>query len=255
MKNSLEDVENGTVVKASIRGDAVIDAVVSRHPNTIGVDTYLCQDSYNGYHPAGLNLYGKVYAWAVGSGSEHYLSSLGIKILEIEKREYQSAERDKVLEYINRYDMSPLYFTHAPLKEIESYSKKIYDSHGLNSLVCKNIELMLGYGSHRRDKDGSYILDTPAGRERRRSVLDIWRHCIVTDPEITIFQVMNSLYHLVGDWVFCQAVCQRIHRRVFFPYDRRDREYSRVKDEFGLYFKQWKDIDKTNESMHRVGGR
>lgn len=78
-------------------------------------------------------------------------------------------------------------------------------------------------------------------RNRWRSSLDIWRHIIYFKPEITILQVMNSLFN-IGD-TLSGHFCDNIMRRVF-----RTKTYGRLsiseRDEYKLYWKDWNNIDK-----------
>ena len=121
---------------------------------------------------------------------------------------------------------------------------KYFDSSkaSLDSMVLKCIELMWEFPS----VDEFDTLETHNGAYR--SVLDIWRHIKNFVPDITIFEVMNSVYRVHGQ-LNCQ-ICNEIKRRVFYnpritkmnfsgtPFNR----HAENKDEFGLYFDEWEDI-------------
>jgi len=78
-----------------------------------------------------------------------------------------------------------------------------------------------------------------------RSSLDIYRHCLYYNKNITIFQVMASIYRIRTELI--GQFCNDIQRRVFCL-----RKYHpgcfllnvSHPDEYGLIFSEWEDIDK-----------
>ena len=80
--------------------------------------------------------------------------------------------------------------------------------------------------------------ETSAGRWR--SVADIWRHIIYFRPEVTIFEVMETIY--AHQEQFVGHFCEDVMRRVFAVKSCGSRLYTEGTDEFGFYFDTWKDI-------------
>lgn len=138
----------------------------------------------------------------------------------------------QVLDYISHYDQTPLYF------KSKSVNKESISKLSINDLVMKVLSLTKRYSS--------YNLKTGAKEtkiNRRRSSLDIWRHCKYFQPDITIFQVMRSLYKL--EPAINSNYCGFVYRRVFRITDNLLPLYLRgheVHDEYKLLFSSWRDI-------------
>ena len=138
----------------------------------------------------------------------------------------------KVEKYIAHRPQTPLRFSRS--------SKKIKFTGDLDALVIDILN-----STHRHwSININNIHETSPGR--RRSVLDIWRHALTYDPDITIYAVMRSLFSLGNkDLLIGGFYCGNIGRRVF-----RSRESYRFgnfwgerdQDEFGLSFSDWETI-------------
>ena len=87
------------------------------------------------------------------------------------------------------------------------------------------------------------IIETRAGKWR--SSLDIWRHVKFYKPEVTLLDVMSTIFNiqdkLIGHY------CRDIHRRTFkkepcFPgWNNRDKD---TEDEYDLEFYDWENINR-----------
>lgn len=147
-----------------------------------------------------------------------------------------------VNDYIDEYSevrKAPLKFHkyNSKVLEIKQKDKKIIDN--LDSLViwildtsnyCKSFNVMSG-------KTETYC-------GKWRSSFDIWRHCKYYNEDISLENVMASLFRiqslLVGHY------CCTVDRRVFKLKKNVD-DYGLInyeRDEFGLHFRDWKNIDK-----------
>jgi hypothetical protein len=156
--------------------------------------------------------------------------------------------KSKVLNYIKDLDKSPLKFNFSSIADQRRGEKNI--NAVINDwFVWTILESTGKYGSI---NSLTKIKETYAGCNR--SVLDIWRHCIYYRPELTIFDIMNSLYSLVYDGDISTLFCGNIERRVFyiyFSYNEEDDDFSgefdgyqdssdeEEEDEFGLVFPEW----------------
>ena len=95
-------------------------------------------------------------------------------------------------------------------------------------------------------KVGDSLYETDPGRVR--SSLDIWRHVKYLKPEITIYQVMNTLFANRKDYV--GQFCGGVKRRVFICKENKpgwrllgtDRY-----DEYDLVFKEWETISEEKD--------
>lgn len=164
--------------------------------------------------------------------------------------------RNKVLGYINDKDTSPLvfvrgeivsFFTYRELStnlNLETRIEFLRSIENLDNLVIEIIRTSENYFSKNTITG---VIETM--NNRRRSVLDIWRHVKYFKSEVTIFQVMEILFRLRDN--FRYMFCRNVQRRVFtlgtnviiwgFG-NRRGHHNEYTKDEFGLLFKQWKNI-------------
>lgn len=75
-----------------------------------------------------------------------------------------------------------------------------------------------------------------------RSMGDIWRHIRAYRKDITLANVLACVYDHRYNTSFGRMYCNTIYKRVFYRYMYlvTDDNY---KDEFGLRFCEWKDID------------
>lgn len=149
---------------------------------------------------------------------------------------------ERVLEYIDTHNHDPLYFG---TQEFSNKFESIKNS-SIEELIicCLNF---LRSGCSYRKIDGELVPDT--GSCRYRSSIDIWRHIISIRPEVTIFEVMNSIYN-IKDKLYGQY-CTTVWRRVFKnkPKDLYGDIYPNIEnqtmeDEYNLLFSSWKDIGK-----------
>lgn len=88
-----------------------------------------------------------------------------------------------------------------------------------------------------------YYSETFNGRSR--SSLDIWRHIKYYLPEITLYDVMHSLYNIMQTHPIMSQYCNTIRRRVFNAqnsYNRPTNYSASVTDEYGLKFPDWKNV-------------
>ena len=146
---------------------------------------------------------------------------------------------ESVLDYIKIYNKGILYF-----REVENELLHIKD---VDDLVDNCMTLLREKGSYRILESGTKYLETHPGKFR--SSLDIWRHILAVRPEITIFEVMNSIYN-IRDRLYGQY-CSEVHRRVFkihlVGYYDHGLESTNYRDEYNLLFKDWENIGKSNE--------
>lgn len=155
--------------------------------------------------------------------------------------------RDKVLEYISHEKSSPLVFQ-GLLEEGLSWDnigKYFIEGETVEGMVRKVLQYSNKFPSF-DSVEGEF--ETAPGKNR--STLDIWRHIIFFNKEITIFDVMHAIDNIGGNELV-GGVCMDIGRRVFklIVNRRRDtREFSMFNnsyadtDEYGLRFDEWKEI-------------
>jgi len=135
-----------------------------------------------------------------------------------------------VLSYLSYHDTSPLVF-------LEDKSENIPDD--LDELIIFCLERM-SYNSSKNYINNRIETDP----NKWRSSIDIWRHVKFYKPEITIFDVMDSLYRqqdeLVGHY------CITVQRQVFKlrMLNTRGGFYSDIDTEFGFEFIDWGGINK-----------
>jgi len=142
--------------------------------------------------------------------------------------------RELVENYINNFNQSILIFNNCK-EEI------IFDN--LDDLVLEVLRLARDYDSLNIDTN---LIETCCGR--RRSVLDIWRHCKFYNEEVIIYDVMRSIYNLCYtnkksiNGLYCDEIHRRTFRYVDYRYDFGYTGTISAIDEFGLLFEEWKDI-------------
>lgn len=136
-----------------------------------------------------------------------------------------------VQQFVDAHDSSPLKF--------KDYTPKEPNPNvSVDSMVLRCLKLTELYPSLNTE---SKLKETRNGR--RRSSIDIWRHIIFFFPEVTLLQVMKSLYNVQDD--LYGSYCYDVHRRVFFLKNgslftglsgvtSTDEE-----DEYGLTFDDW----------------
>jgi len=143
--------------------------------------------------------------------------------------------KEAVIQYIKNYSNSPLVFHEVNHPEIEF--KPDISNLTLNELVLFVLENTSKYYSKNK-----YMTET--GRGRLRSSLDIWRHVKYFRPNISIFDVMNSLYEIKHELI--SHYCVTVNRRVFGLRKFYSRVYSLLeneKDEYGMVFIDWENIN------------
>jgi len=85
---------------------------------------------------------------------------------------------------------------------------------------------------------------------RNRSSIDIWRHAKFFRKDITIFEVMEELYKIVEEKKAISQFCSSVKRRVFNYVSSNGSNLWTYnygvssKDEYGLYWTDWKNITK-----------
>ena len=147
--------------------------------------------------------------------------------------------QQQVLDYINERNTTPLQFW--KLNEIkEEELTNIANSGNLDMLVFKCLECTNVYYSF---NISTRNMETTSNRWR--SSLDIWRHVKYFKSDVTIFQVMKSLWdikeNLVGHY------CPDIQRRVFKdkisnPYGYYLACNDNIFDEYSLEWEDWEHI-------------
>lgn len=142
-----------------------------------------------------------------------------------------STRVEMVERYIQDLPQTPLRFSKS--------SRKINYTGNVDDLVLDILDRIYYYCSMNTDN----IRET--GPRRRRSVLDIWRHTQFYIPDLTIFEVMRSLFRLGNKNLISSLVCPGIGRRVFtakiyYPYHYMAGQD--IKDEFRLTFYDWETI-------------
>lgn len=151
--------------------------------------------------------------------------------------------RNMVIEYISDRTTTPLKFVdyvyqyQSPQLSYKDDNVLIPNEEklSLDELVLKVLFFTHFYGSF-----GDNFETT---RDRYRSVLDIWRHVIYYRSDVSIFDVMHSLFNnrtlLIGQY------CGNVERRVFKLKEHVENGSLlgvHAHDEFGLQFRDWENI-------------
>jgi len=133
---------------------------------------------------------------------------------------------DKVLGYIRSCEHGPLHFSegHQPT------------GNSVRELV---LSVLAAADNHASLTDHNTTDTYPY---KNRSSIDIWRHIISVTPDVTIFEVLRTLFELIRDKEVGSLKCPRIGRRVFrlksVPGWTED--YGRFElDEYGLLTADW----------------
>jgi hypothetical protein len=154
--------------------------------------------------------------------------------------------RNKVEEYLvseNVDSIEPLVFLDykSPVNEFDPSKFTVDD------MVVR--ALLLSKSHHSAFENG----EIESYKNRYRSCLDIWRHIKYYYPDISIFDVMHSLYstyHIKTSGQFCCDVNRRTFkielgtppRTNYMSRDGMHIYCNRSFDEFGLDWEDWKDI-------------
>ncbi len=150
--------------------------------------------------------------------------------------------REKVLNYLNSEDITPLHFHFTDDFNDKLEFEKV--SGNINELVKLVLKFTRGTSSYNVDDEFA------CGIERWRSCIDIWRHIIYYFPNITIFEVMKSLYDIRDECggQYCGTVRRRTFKIKIYSGDRGwfnqtfDGLYTDFRDEFGLLWEDWETI-------------
>ncbi len=149
--------------------------------------------------------------------------------------------RERIDSYLSRHETSPLEF-----KEIFSereIKSDISDTQSLETLIERCLQLMEIACSYNTETGALETIDG-----KWRSSLDIWRHIKLFRPQVTIYQVMKTLWiiksKLVGHY------CPDIRRRVFKLKETNltcglvyGTMYKRQLDEYDVDFPDWDTLE------------
>ena len=153
--------------------------------------------------------------------------------------------RDKVLAYLLKVDTTPLAFCKRDHKPVQFPS--------LRRLRKKDSLIMeiLSATEYLSSLNMIGFIETYPGR--RRSAVDIWRHAVAIQPDISIFDVMESIYrcrkYMAGGY------CIQTRRTVFRLLSNMGQtvwslEFDRnfMCRDFGMYFSTWRTINRKESS-------
>jgi hypothetical protein len=158
------------------------------------------------------------------------------------------AAQNKILRYVQSYESRTLMF--------KEYSPK----YPRETLVGASVDDLVHRVLYTTAFFPSYNLDTGSwetGSCRNRSSLDIWRHCKYFINDITIFQVMDSLWR--KQELTKSQYCWYVKRRVFNSLEATYREipfrdaetwhrHQNQADEYRMRFSTWgKLVDHSQE--------
>lgn len=146
----------------------------------------------------------------------------------VEKRILE--RRNKVLNYINTHRNDVLHFYITPGIYMENLSIEL----PLIEIILKILYLSEYCWSENTD---NAIETLP---RKWRSSLDIWRHVKYFRPDVTIFEVMECLWHHRDKFSghYCNVICRRVFRLRCYGYLTKD-QY----DEYKICFKSWGSIN------------
>jgi len=113
--------------------------------------------------------------------------------------------RDKILQYISKYNCDPLLFKDPYTPDSDTVNLLNTE---VDALVFEIISMSHRYGSYNTTMN--YVETFPG---KMRSSLDIWRHAKSAIPDIDIFTVMESIYRL-KDRIYGHY-CTTVKRAVF----------------------------------------
>lgn len=153
--------------------------------------------------------------------------------------------RQKVQEFLNEHDCSPLMFEGYKSSKEEFISGE----YSVESMVKRTMTLTKDFPSFTKDGE-----NFESSNGKWRSVFDIWRHIIYYYPEVTIFDVMHVLYSIQDECggQFCNSVDRRTFKlKAAYNNTSWLNEQSNIYnlardsfyiDEFNLSWRDWKDI-------------
>lgn len=154
-----------------------------------------------------------------------------------DKIEYR---REKILAYINSQKNSPLVFGrrffHPDLEKVELPNCDNTDQLVYNVLVMARTQ-------------SSWCMETSRSETcsgKMRSSLDIWRHICSIRDDVTIFDVMESLYRLANPMRrvsghFCTVVRRGVFAADSYPAWRTEPLNFRS-GEYGIWFSSWRKL-------------
>lgn len=153
--------------------------------------------------------------------------------------EYNYDREPKLIDITNKKDMEIV------ISKLDgTYAKRYSHLRGVNKLVFG--ALLATRVCISKDKITNKY---QTGKRKRRSSGDIWRHVISTNPEVTIFDVMTSLYNL-GKWpnnVVGSDYCSDVNKQVFYFGGSSSQSNCYQVDEYGTKFDSWKRAKKLYE--------
>jgi hypothetical protein len=133
-------------------------------------------------------------------------------------------------------------FTHEELKTLE-----------LDELVEATVDLTHYYDSH--DLFGKH----ETSHNRRRSSIGIWRHIIYLRPEVTLIEVMKSLYENIDKYrsLYCYDIQKRVWRlkRNYKPDAGGDTAIfnRQTCDEYGYILDEWGTVTQESDEQKYLG--
>lgn len=156
---------------------------------------------------------------------------------------------EKVIAYLENFDHKPLVFSECEYSHYERLPNSHLGDPGETFPVKGSVQSKIVWAVRMSLNRGSMYIDRPGRTQcngsRRRSALDLWRHIRYYDQSIDLFQIMRELYKIKLNKSYCSVV----RKRVFFTFQYTSIletagsvSCSNVRDEFGLYLDDWRDI-------------
>ncbi len=155
-------------------------------------------------------------------------------------------EKEEARKLVNKFVDRCLYRRHPLFFDgiIEREDTLLKESADLCSLIMNIVKV----SNYRPSKRLTPTFKIETRRGARRSALDIWRHALVYKPELTIFEVMASIYRInitsTNDMTLRGWYCSTVRRLVFWENRGRWMIENRRVSEFKILFGDWGDIDK-----------
>jgi len=157
-------------------------------------------------------------------------------------RLYLKTKKKRVNDYLSDKDCTPLHFNLTATVTRQLVNDKIQEGS-----LDKKIIAVLNLSKRFKSINENGRIETPA--DKWRSSLDIWRHILYGNPDVTIFDVMDSLYKQQDNLL--SLYCNRIKRRVFRTRFNEDFRlaygfmHKEAEDEYQLEFIHWKEINRS----------
>ena len=131
--------------------------------------------------------------------------------------------------------------------ELASFISHYYPNIGeVETLVLKALLLSRRY----RSVNGGGTTETTRGR--RRSAGDLWRHCKLWEPELSIFQVIQALHTIAMKRSYYGCMyCSTVRKIVFFEHSSNVFNSQGTKDEFGNLVILWGDSIELSEEHEK----